>query len=73
MRVYRYQRPYIRTSSTVYDTSNLDDRFVHLTNYSVQKYSDQCNAHEEGNNMNMAQFQEYLDQNCPEKQINVET
>lgn len=42
---------YLRTSSNKFelDPEDPDNRFVHLTNIAVQKYSKSYGAHEDGN------------------------
>jgi len=36
MNIYVYKEFYVRTSSAVYDIDNVQDLFIHLTNYAVQ-------------------------------------
>ena len=46
--VWFWNKPYVRFSAADYDETNLEDRFVHLTNNSVGKHSTQ-EAFGEGN------------------------
>lgn len=50
---------YLRTSSYKFelDPDDPDNRFVHLTNIAVQKYSADFGAHEDGNILNFEQFE----------------
>lgn len=72
MDCFLFKEGYIRTSSTAYaiDPSNVDNKYVHLTNNAIQKYSKSYGSFEDGNQMSFLQFQEYL--NCCEigKKVN---
>ena len=54
---------YLRTSSNkfVLDPDDPDNKFVHLTNIAVQKFSEAYGQHEDGNILSMKQFQDYID------------
>ena len=60
-KVYLFKEGYLRTSSQVYkiDPENPDDMFTHLTNNAVQKTSKDYGAHEDGNQISYAAFQNY--------------
>lgn len=59
---YLYKEGYIRTSSTpfVIDPENIDDKFVHLTNNAIQKFSTNYGEFEDGNQMSFKLFQDFL-------------
>lgn len=54
---------YIRTSSSEYDTNNLQDEYIHLTNNCLQM-KDRTNygKHEQGNTVSYQDFQKFLDE-----------
>jgi hypothetical protein len=56
---YIYDEWYVRLSSENYQTESFD-RYIHLTNWSVQKKHSNFGAHEDGNTWTMKQFQNYL-------------
>ena len=56
---YIYDEWYVRLSSEEYQTDSFD-RYIHLTNWSVQKKHSNFGAHEDGNTWTMKQFQNYL-------------
>ena len=56
---YIYDEWYVRLSSETYQTESFD-RYIHLTNWSVQKKHSNFGAHEDGNTWTMKQFQNYL-------------
>ena len=47
----KYREGYIRTSSSEYSlkSEDVENRFIHLTNNAVQKYSNAYGTYEEGN------------------------
>ena len=57
--VWFWNKPYVRFSAADYDETNLDDRFVHLTNNSVGKHSTQ-EAFGEGNMWYTEELSDYL-------------
>ncbi len=70
---YFFKEGYLRTSSTEYkiDPDDIDNKFVHLTNNAIQKFSDKYGSFEDGNQMSFQAFQQYLDAHYPEKSIKV--
>ena len=60
---YAYEKGYLRTSSGVYNTKNLNNRVVHLTNDAIQKNADDYGKFESGNKLGYNEFQKYLDRN----------
>ena len=59
---YFYEDCYIRTSCKEFDISNLDNKYIHLTNDAVQKNSQDYGKYENGNKMSLHDFQKYLKQ-----------
>lgn len=57
---FYYKEGYMRTSSAEFSTANVENRYVHLTNDAVQKYSSNYGKHEAGNKLSYLEFQEYL-------------
>ena len=54
-----YREGYLRTSSEIYTVgdNDIDNKFVHLTNDAVQKYSRKYGQAEQGNKLNYQEFQ----------------
>ena len=53
---YVYRDCYFRTSSKLYDLSNLHSRYIHLTNDAVQMNSEDYGKFESGNKMSINDF-----------------
>jgi tubulin--tyrosine ligase len=53
---YFYEDAYIRTSCKEFDISNLDNKYIHLTNDAVQKNSMDYGKYENGNKMSLHDF-----------------
>ena len=68
MDLYFYETGYMRTSSDEYSLDN-KNKFVHLTNNCYQKYSNNYEKFEEGNQLSFAQFQSWLDTTFPEYKV----
>lgn len=62
--VYAFKEGHLKTSSFKYNIMN-NDQFVHLTNYSVQKYSKEFAKYEFGNELPFKDFQNVLDSEHP--------
>ena len=60
--VYVFKQGHLKATCTQYDP-NSDDLFVHLTNYSVQKYNENFSKIEIGNEIPFKSFQNELDKN----------
>ena len=56
---YFYRDCYLRTSSKPFDVTNFD-RYIHLTNDAVQKFSQDYGKYENGNKLSLTDFQRYL-------------
>ena len=74
MKAYFYRDGYIRTSSKEYNHQNLNlgNKFIHLVNDAVQKYSEDYGKYEPGNKLSYQEFQKYLTATYPDKNINLE-
>ena len=59
---YLFREGYIRTSSTPFtiDPDNTDDKYVHLTNNAIQKYSTSYGSFEDGNQLSFDMFKSYI-------------
>lgn len=57
---YFYHDGYLRTSSKEFTLSNVEDRFIHLTNDAVQKTSEDYGRFENGNKLSYPEFEKYL-------------
>jgi hypothetical protein len=53
---YFYNDGYIRTSCKEYNTNNLNNKFIHLTNDAIQKRSDDYGKFENGNKLSFKEF-----------------
>lgn len=60
--LYIFKEGHLKTSSEVYDVST-KHTFVHITNYSLQKYNPNFEKYEKGNELGFDDFQIYLDSN----------
>ena len=59
MKIYLFKEGHLKASSSEYDI-NSKDAFVHLTNYSVQKYSEKFSNFEIGNEISFEEFHKSL-------------
>ncbi len=50
---------------------NVINSYIHLTNYSVQKYNENFSKYEEGNEVSFKTFQGYIDDEYKDKNINI--
>jgi tubulin--tyrosine ligase len=66
---YMYRDVYFRTSSKLFDLSNLHNRFIHLTNDAVQVGSDDYGKYESANKLSINDFQRYLDTYHEDKNV----
>lgn len=69
MKGYMYRDCYFRTSSKPFDLSNLQNRFIHLTNDAIQVNSEDYGKFENANKLSINDFQRFLDVNHLEKNI----
>lgn len=70
LQAYFYSEGYLRTTSCEYNTKDVSNNFIHLTNDAIQKYSDEYGKFEDGNKLSYKDFQRYLDHHCQDKKIN---
>ena len=66
MKVYFFKEGHLKTCSITYDV-NSKDAFRHITNYSFQKYNDNFQKYEKGNEVPFYEFQKFIDENYPKK------
>lgn len=59
-RGYFYKEGYVRTSSYKYDTKDLSDSEIHLTNDAIQQKCDDYEKYEPGNKISFKDFATYL-------------
>ena len=67
--IYLFKEGHLKATSFSYNSGNTD-LYIHLTNYSVQKYSDEFEKFEDGNEISFDQLQESLNK-CYNLDINV--
>lgn len=70
LQAYFYTDGYLRTTSCEYNTKDVSNTFIHLTNDAIQKHSDEYGKFEDGNKLSYKDFQRYLDHHYPDKKIN---
>lgn len=56
LKAYFYRDGYIRTSSKEYSMANLYNKYIHLVNDAVQKYSDDYGKYEPGNKLSYTEL-----------------
>lgn len=56
MKVYIFKEGHLKTSSVEFDI-NVKNSYVHITNYSIQKYNEQFSKFEDGNEVSFKDFQ----------------
>lgn len=66
---YFYEEGYLRTSSREYNTKDLSNKLVHLTNDAIQKKAEDYGKFESGNKLSYADFQQYMDKHHTDKNI----
>ena len=59
MDVYIFKEGHLKASSVNYNINN-NNSFIHLTNYSLQKYNENFSKYETGNEISFKIFQQYL-------------
>eukprot|EP00347_Sterkiella_histriomuscorum_P022313 403330922 len=58
-----YQDGYLRTSCKEFSVQNLNNKFIHLTNDAIQKYSDDYGKFENANKLSYQDFDKYFENN----------
>ena len=66
MKVFFFKEGHLKTCSITYDL-NSKDAFSHITNYSFQKYNDNFQKFEKGNEVPFYEFQKFIDENYAER------
>jgi len=66
--LFVYKEGHLKTSSETYNVNQLDS-YIHLTNYSVQKYNDNFGKFESGNEASYKDFQNFLEKEHSDKRI----
>ena len=66
MKVYIFKEGHLKTCSVEYDP-NSKDAYRHITNYSFQKYNDNFQKFEKGNEVPFFEFQKFIDEKYPNK------
>ena len=69
MEIYMFKEGHLKATSFNY-TSDNTDLYIHLTNYSVQKYSDNFEKFEDGNEISLDDLQKSLNK-CYNLNINI--
>ena len=63
MKLYVFPEGYVRLSSHEYECKKGNNSFVHLTNNSVQKFSEEYGKVAEGNQLSFAQLKNIMSEN----------
>ena len=58
---YFYQEGYLRTACKKYNPTDLENKYIHLTNDAVQNKCEEYGKFENGNKLSYHDFQRYLD------------
>ena len=66
MDVYIFKEGHLKASSVNFSIDN-NNSFIHLTNYSLQKYNKNFSKYELGNEISFKTFQDELDKKCVNK------
>ena len=67
MKVYVFKEGHLKTCSVEFNI-NSNNAFTHITNYSFQKYNDNFQRFEKGNEVPFSEFQKFIDENYNNKQ-----
>ena len=62
MKVYIFKEGHLKVSSVSYNKDDFDS-FIHITNYSLQKYNKSFSKYEKGNEISFQKFQNFIDEN----------
>ena len=68
---YFYEDAYIRTSCKEFDIEDVHNKYIHLTNDAVQKFSQDYGKYENGNKLSLSDFQRYLKTHHPSLNVDV--
>lgn len=69
---YWYKDGYIRTACKEFSLKNVANKYIHLTNDAIQKYSNSYGKYEDGNKLSYKEFQKHFNFHCPEMKIDFE-
>lgn len=69
---YWYKDGYIRTACKEFTLKNISNKYIHLTNDAIQKYSQAYGKYEDGNKLSYKEFQKHFDFHSPELKIDLE-
>ena len=69
--VYVFKEGHMKACSVNYDINNIENCFIHLTNYSLQKYNENFSKFEKGNEISFDTFQHYLDTTFTDRHISI--
>ena len=72
IKAYWYKDGYIRTSSHIFEASDIGNQEMHLTNDAIQVHSDKYGKYEEGNKLSYKEFQRYLNMAYPDRKYDFE-
>ena len=70
MKVFLFKEGHLKTCSVEYDL-NSQNAFTHITNYSFQKYNENFQKFEKGNEVPFYEFQKFIDKEYPEKKYKI--
>ena len=73
LKAYWYKEGYLRTSSEKFDIEDIDNRYIHLTNDSIQQKGSNYEKYEPGNKLSYPEFQRHLDLVYPGKGYNFDS
>lgn len=71
--LFMYRQGYMRTSSASYDTSNLVDNYIHLTNNCLQQKGNAYGQHEPGNTLPLSELWGFLTKKFGSTEVQLET
>ena len=66
MKVYFFKEGHLKTCSIPYEIESKNS-YTHITNYSFQKYNEDFQKYEKGNEVPFHDFQKFIDRQYPEK------
>ena len=70
MKVYVFKEGHLKTCSVDYNVDS-KDAFTHITNYSFQKYNNNFQKFEKGNEVPFYEFQKFINEKYPNKKYNI--
>ena len=70
MKVYVFKEGHLKTCSVEFNI-NCNNAFIHITNYSFQKYNNNFQKFEKGNEVPFFEFQKFIDESYSNKNYNL--